>query len=104
MIYLEASIRVLPGKMPDFMEVFKKDFLSNSEKLGRRLVGQWHTLVGTLDEVTNLWVYDDLAHMQRFQEARVRSPEFVKISEHLRTFIAYETTRLMVPTPLSTMK
>jgi hypothetical protein len=46
----------------------------------------------------------DLTHIQRFQEARAKSPEFIKASEHIRALITYETTRLMVPTPLSSMK
>ncbi len=104
MIYVEASIRVVPGKMNEFMEVFEKEFLPLSNKLGRKLAAQWRTTIGTLDEVTDLWAYDDLSHMQRFQEARAKSPEFTKASEHLRTLIAYETTRLMVPTALSSMK
>ena len=104
MIYLEASLRVVPGKMNEFMEVFEKEFLPASNKSGRKLAAQWQTSIGTLDEVTDLWIYDDLNHMQRVQEARAKSPEFKKASEHLRSLIAYETTRLMIPTPLSLMK
>ncbi len=104
MIYLEASLRVVPGKMSELMQVFEKEYLPASNKLGRKLAAQWRTTIGTLDEITDLWVYDDLAHMQRFQEARVKSPEFAKASEHLRALIAYETTRLMMPTPLSSMQ
>ena len=104
MIYLEASFQVVPGKMNELMQVFEKEFLPASNKLGRKLAGQWHTTIGTLDEITDLWVYNDLAHMQQFQEARAKSPEFIKASEHLRALIAHETTRLMVPTPLSSMK
>ncbi len=104
MIYLEASLRVVPGKMNELMEVFEKEYLPVSNKLGRKLAAQWRTTIGTLDEVTDLWVYNDLAHMQQFQEARAKSPEFIKASEHLRALIAHETTRLMVPTPLSSMK
>ena len=103
MIYLEASLRVVPGKMNEFMEVFEKEFLPASNKLGTKLVAQWRTTIGTLDEITDLWAYDDLTHMQRVQEERAKSPEFTKASEHLRSLIAYETTRLMVPTPLSSM-
>lgn len=104
MIYVEASLRVVPGKMNELMEVFSKEFLPNSNKLGRRLVAQWQTTIGTLDEVVNLWEYDDLTHMQRFQEARQRSQEMTKAYENLRALIAYETTRLMVPTSLSPLK
>jgi hypothetical protein len=104
MIYLEASLRVVPGKMNEFMEVFEKEFLPASNKLGRKLIAQWSTTIGTLDEVIDLWAYNDLTHMQRLQEARTKSPEFIKASDHLRSLIAYEATRLMAPTSLSSMK
>lgn len=104
MIYLEASLDVVPGKINEFMEVFEKEFLPGSNKLGRKLVAQWRTTIGTLDEITDLWAYDDLTDMQRFQEARAKNPELIKASEHLRSLIAHETTRLMVPTILSPMK
>ncbi|MFC1860159.1 NIPSNAP family protein [Chloroflexota bacterium] len=104
MIYVEASLRVVPGKMDELMQVFKNEYLPASNKLGRKLIAQWHTTIGTLDEITDLWAYDDLTHMQRFQEARAKSPEFTKASRHLRALVAHETTRLMVPTPLSSMQ
>jgi hypothetical protein len=104
MIYLEASLRVVPGKMKELMEVFEKEYLPLSNKFGRKLLAQWTTTIGTLDEVVDLWVYEDLAHMQHFNEARSKSPEFVKASEHLRALIAYEEVRLMVPTSLSEMQ
>lgn len=104
MIYLEARLTVVPGKMNEFMEVFGKEYLPASNKLGRKLVGQFRTTIGTLDEITDLWAYEDLAHLQGAQETRARSPEMMKAGEKLRALIAHETTRLMVPTPLSEMK
>jgi hypothetical protein len=48
MIYLEASLRVVPGKMKELMEVFEKEYLPLSNKFGRKLVAQWTTSIGTL--------------------------------------------------------
>ena len=104
MIYIEASLRVVPGKMNELMEIFEKEFLPEGKKLGMNLVAQWRTTIGTLDEITDLWGYDDLAHVQRVQEARAKSPKFIKAAGHIRALIAYEATRLMVPTSLSAMK
>ncbi len=104
MIYLEASLRVVPGKMNEFMEVFTKEYLPASNRLGRKLAAQWRTTIGTLDEVVDLWAYEDLTQMQRFQEARQKSEEMTKASERLRALIAYEETRLLTPTPYSPMK
>jgi len=104
MIYVEASLRVVPGKMNELIEVFEKEFLPASNKVGMKLTAQWRTTIGTLDEVIDLWGYDDLTHMQRVQEARTKSPEFIKASAHLRSLIAYEATRLIAPTSLSSIK
>ena len=104
MIYLEASLRVVPGKMIELMQVFEEEYLPISNKLGRKLVAQWAPTIGTLDEVVDLWAYEDLTHMQHLNEARAKSPEFAKASEHLRALVAYEEVRLMVPTSLSEMK
>lgn len=104
MIYVEASLRVVPGKMKEFMEVFEKEYLPLSNKLGRKMLAQWTTSIGTLDTLVDIWVYDDLNHMQRFNEARAKMPEFAVASEHLRALIAFEETRLMMPTKLSELK
>jgi len=104
MIYVEASLRPVPGKMKELMEVFEKEYLPLSNKLGRKLLGQWTTTIGTLDTVVDIWVYDDLAHMQRFNEVRAKSKEFTVASEHLRALIAFEETRLLMPTTLSELK
>ena len=104
MIYLEASLRPVPGKMKELMEVFENEYLPLSNKFGRKLLAQWTTSIGTLDEIVDLWVYEDLHHMQRFNEARAKSAEFTRAYEHLRQFVAYEELRLLVPTPLSEIK
>ncbi len=104
MIYLEASLRPVPGKMKELMEVLNKEYLPLSNKLGRKLMGQWTTSIGTLDTVVDLWAYEDLSHMQRFNEERAKMPEFTTASEHLRALIAYEETRLLIPTAISQMK
>ena len=104
MIYIEATLRVLPGKMNEFMEVFEKEFLPASNKVGRKLVAQWRTTTGTLSEITDLWSYDDLTHMQRVFEEMAKSSEYVEATHHLGSLIAYEETKLMAPTPLSAMK
>ena len=104
MIYFEATIKVAPGKMNEFMEVLSKEYVPASQKLGRKLVGQWRTLVGTLGEVINLWAFDDLAHMQRFQEAQQKDEEILKIGKRLVPLIAHETTKLLVPTPYSALR
>jgi NIPSNAP len=104
MVYMLATVRVVPGKMEEFKKVFEREMLPAAKKIGWSLAAQWDTTVGTLSEVTDLWAYDDLSHMQRVQEAMSTSPEFQKAFAHIEPLIAHESMKLMVPTALSSLK
>jgi hypothetical protein len=103
-IYLEMTVQVVPGKVNELLEVFSKEFLPACEKLGAKLVGQWQTTIGNANEITDLWVYDDLTHLQRFREARQHSEEIKKALDKMWPLFRYESSRLLAPTPLSAMK
>jgi hypothetical protein len=104
MIYLEAQLTVEHGKMDEFMEIFEKVIVPESTKMNRILIGQWRTSIGTLGEITNLWSYEDLAAMQRFNESRAKNPTLSKAFERLTACVSHETLKLMVPTKASPLK
>jgi hypothetical protein len=103
-VYLLATVRVAPGKSREFAEVFEKELLPAAKSIGWNLVAQWNTTVGTQAEVTDLWAYQDLKDMERVQGAMAKSPQFQSAFAHIEPLIAYETTKLMVPTSNSTLK
>jgi len=107
-IYLEARLWAAPGKMGELVEYLEKEFVPDCEKLGRKLAGQWRTTTGEVEEVTNLWVYEDLADMMRYdqraQAERAKDPEFGKRGAKLATLVLRDFTRVMVPTRVSPLK
>lgn len=103
MIYMLAVVSVVPGKSREFAEVFEKELLPAAKAIGWNLVAQWNTTVGTQAEVTDLWAYRDLDDMQRVNEAMAKSRQFQSAFAHIEPLIAHETTKLMVPTPNSTL-
>jgi hypothetical protein len=104
MLYMMAKIQVAPGKMEEFTKVFNEEFAPSCARLGRKLVGQWKTYIGDMDEVTDLWQYHDLTDMQRFNEARMKDDRYLKALTKLGPLVAHETMKLMYPTALSPMK
>lgn len=104
MIYLQASITVEHDKINEFMEIFEKEIVPESTKMNRILIGQWRTSIGTLGEITNLWSYEDLTAMQRFNEARAKNPALIKAFDRLTALVSHETLKLMVPTKASPLK
>ena len=69
MIYVMATCRIAPENVKEFMKIFQDEW--EWGKYGRKLAGQWITAIGQRGprEITDLWVFDDLAHRQREQEA-----------------------------------
>lgn len=108
MIYLEARLWAAPGKMGELIEYLEKEFVPDCLANGRKLAGQWRTTIGEVEEVTNLWVYKDLADIQayneRVQAARAQDPEGAKRTAKLSTLVLRDFTRVMVPTKISPMQ
>ena len=54
MVYLQASIKLHPGKLEDFTKLIN-DLLPVVGKHGWKLIGSYATLVGRLNTVVDLW-------------------------------------------------
>ena len=54
MIYLQASIKLHPGKLQDFTNLIN-ELLPVVGKHGWKLVGSYATLVGRLNTIVDLW-------------------------------------------------
>ncbi|HTT75625.1 MAG TPA: NIPSNAP family protein [Candidatus Binataceae bacterium] len=54
MVYLQASIKLHPGKLQDFTKLIN-DLLPVVGKHGWKLVGSYAALVGRLNTVVDLW-------------------------------------------------
>jgi len=54
MVYLQASIKLHPGKLEDFTKLIN-DLLPVVGKHGWKLIGSYAALVGRLNTVVDLW-------------------------------------------------
>lgn len=64
MLYLQETIRVVPGKFEEYVEAAEKKLVPLYHDLGFRLVSFWETVStqGYWPEVMSLWEMDDFAH------------------------------------------
>lgn len=97
MIFLEATLKIAPGKQREFNELLRSRLVPLNEKTGMKLVAAYANITGVQDVVTDLWAYDDLAQMQRSQETLAGEAEWRDIFRTLQTLIAWENTRLLTP-------
>ena len=104
MIYLNATLQVVPGKVPEFDKFLGKQFSPYLEKLGARFVGSWSTLVGNQSEITDLWCFENAGHYEEVMQQIMRDPEALPLISTLNTIIAKENTKLMYPLRCSPLK
>jgi NIPSNAP len=97
MLFVEATLKVAPGKLREFNELLKNDLVPLMERHGAKLIAAWGNLTGAQDVVTDLWLYDDLAHLQRVQESWTSDPAMRDSFKKLQTLSPWETTKLLAP-------
>jgi len=104
MIYLHVTLEVAPGKFREFNELMSNGLVPLMEKHGAKLIGSWETAVGTRDEVTDLWCFDNMGHFEGSLESLIRDSELRSLLPTVSSVITKETTKLLRPLPFSPLK
>jgi hypothetical protein len=118
MLYAEATIHIVPGKLEEFKKVFEEQYLPVSLQFGRKFMGAWETSKFTpvnkiedksgnvpdfvwetpdVVEVIDMWAYDDEAHMEEV-EAKIRDEsEYKSAAANLSKTMLDECSRIIIP-------
>jgi hypothetical protein len=83
MIYQSVTSDIIPGKMAEYDEIASKELLPLLEKYKIKLVGAWHSYTGDMNKVYSLYGFDTLSDYQKFVTARLKDPDFRKMSAKL---------------------
>ena len=95
MVYLQASIKLYPGKLPDFIALLNK-LTPVVGKHGWKLVGSYATAVGRLNTVVDLWELPDAAALQ----AALSDPEMAKAAPQISEIVEDETLTMLTKLPI----
>ena len=95
MVYLQASIKLKAGKLPDFVSMMNK-LAPVLAKRGMRLVGSYANVVGRMNTVVDLW---ELPDANAFQAA-LADPELQTLAPMIAEIIEDETVALLTKLPV----
>ena len=104
MIYLQATVDVVPGKMDEFHEFWSKTSLPLWEKYGAKHIGSWSTAIGKANEITRLFAFESLAHYEKFQAFLFKDEEGRKLQQEIFQYLAGSTFKFLVPAYYSPLK
>jgi NIPSNAP protein len=96
MIYLQASIKLRPGKLQDFVSLIN-GLTPVVGKHGWKLLGSYACVVGRLNTVVDLWELPNEAAIQ----AALSDSEMAKHAPRISEIIEDETLTLLNKLPIS---
>jgi hypothetical protein len=96
MVYLQASIKLRPGKLQDFVELLNS-LTPVVRKHGWKLLGSYASVVGRLNTVVDLWELPNEAAVQ----AALSDAEMAKHAPRISEIIEDETLTLLNKLPVS---
>jgi NIPSNAP len=95
MVYLQASIKLHPGKLPDFVTMLNK-LTPVVGKHGWKLLGSYASVIGRLNTVVDFWELPDASALQ----AALSDPEMAKVAPQISEIIEDETLTLLSKLPI----
>jgi hypothetical protein len=95
MVYLQASIKLRAGKLPDFISLLNA-LTPVVGKHGWKLLGSYASVIGRLNTVVDLWELPDPSALQAAQS----DPELAKFAPQVSEIIEDETVALLTKLPI----
>ena len=95
MVYMSASIKLHPGKLPDFIALLN-DITPLLAKHGWKLMGSYSSLVGRLNTALDMWELPDPNAVQK----ALSDPEFQKFAGRIKEIVEDETLAILTKLPI----
>jgi hypothetical protein len=104
MVYLHVTIQIQRGKLKEWTNIFEKEILPLLNKFGQKMAGAWNTTVGTYDEVTHLYVFENLAGFAKIRQALSQDPQVQECRQKIAAITGLEISKLMEPLSYSPLR
>ncbi len=104
MIYELRTYQLVPGAVPEYLELARTKILPCIGEHGIKPLGFWTTAIGTLNEVVHLWAYSDLNDRQAKWDAWAKDPRRAEVMARLRSIVVSQSNKILTPTEFSQMK
>jgi hypothetical protein len=104
MIVEERIYTMQPGKVQEWLAFYGERGLPIQQRLLGKLIGFFHSEIGTLNQVVHLWAYDSLAHREEARGKLAKDPDWLAYQRDAPKVIQHMENRILVPAQFSPIK
>ena len=104
MIVEERIYTLEVGKVPEYLRLYQEEGLAIQTRVLPRLIGYFHTEIGTLNQVVHLWAYEDLEERARKRAELLADEDWKAYIAKVRPLILHQENRILVPASFSPIR
>jgi hypothetical protein len=104
MIVEERIYRIATGKIPQLMEIYEKEGLPIQLPILGKLIGYFHTEIGTLNQVVHLWGYESLNDRAERRARLMKNEDWRRFIDRITPLILKQENRILIPTSFSPLR
>lgn len=85
------------GKVPEYLRLLEEEGFPIQKPILGRMVGYFQTEIGPLNQVVQLWAYDNLADREERRARLVADPGWQSYLAKIRPMIVTQASRILKP-------
>lgn len=97
LIVEQRTYTLRPGKVAQFVELFEKHDLPFIEPIMGAPVGWYITEIGPLNQVIQMWAFEDFADRERRRASVMAHPQWLRHLERVEPLVIEQTSILLRP-------
>lgn len=92
---------IVPRKMKVYLKTFEEYGLPVQQRNGMKLLGYFVHSVGSLNKVTHLWSFENLAEMEQIRAKRDQDPGWAEYQSKTDGLVQAQENSITNPAPFS---
>jgi hypothetical protein len=104
MIVEERTYTVKPGTVHQYYKDYDPRGLEIQKRILGNLIGYFHTEIGQLNKIVQLWGYDSLAEREKRRAALFEDADWLAYLQQSPDIIVEMESRILVPAPFSPIR
>jgi hypothetical protein len=101
MIVEQRSYTLKPGSVAEYLKLYEAEGLKIQKKHLGHLFGYFHTELGALNKVVQMWAYENMADRSKRRAALQADPAWNAYIVKNRPVIVAQQNEILIPAPFS---
>ncbi len=97
MIIEQRTYNIVPGKVPEYLELYRKFGIEVQLRHLGCLLGYYHTEFGELNQIIHLWRYENLDDRSRRRTSLFADPKWLDYFDRVIPLILKQRSTLLNP-------